>query len=96
MALPAMSLVNGTARSARTLLKVLDLRVRREFSCGVPDKQGVSQFRAFTRSLDQKNGFWEEHRMSMDLYVFVDHSPPLTVLEWQQAIDASHLPLRLD
>jgi hypothetical protein len=34
--------------------------------------------------------------MSMDLYVFVDHRPPLTVLEWQQAIDASHLPLQLD
>jgi hypothetical protein len=32
----------------------------------------------------------------MDLYVFVDHSPPLTVLEWQQAIDASHFSLRLD
>ena len=34
--------------------------------------------------------------MSMDLYVFVDHSSTLTVLEWQQAIDASHFPLRLD
>jgi hypothetical protein len=34
--------------------------------------------------------------MSMDLYVFVDHSSPLTVLEWQQATDASHFPLRLD
>jgi hypothetical protein len=34
--------------------------------------------------------------MSMDLYVFVDHTAPLTVLEWQQAIDASHFPLRLD
>ena len=34
--------------------------------------------------------------MSMDLYVFVDHSSPLTVLEWQQAADASHFPLRLD
>jgi hypothetical protein len=39
---------------------------------------------------------WEEQGMSMDLYVFVDHSSPLTVLEWQQAIDASHFPLRLD
>jgi len=34
--------------------------------------------------------------MSMDLYVFVDHSSTLTVLEWQQAIDASHFALRLD
>jgi hypothetical protein len=34
--------------------------------------------------------------MSMDLYVFVDHRPPLTVLEWQRAIDANHLPLQLD
>ncbi len=34
--------------------------------------------------------------MSMDLYVFVDHSSPLTVLEWQQAADASHFALRLD
>jgi hypothetical protein len=34
--------------------------------------------------------------MSMDLYVFVVHRSPLTVLEWQQAIDASHVPLRLD
>lgn len=34
--------------------------------------------------------------MSMDLYVFVDHSSTLTVVEWQQAIDASHFPLRLD
>jgi len=34
--------------------------------------------------------------MSMDLYVFVDHSSPLTVLEWQQAADAGHFPLRLD
>ena len=34
--------------------------------------------------------------MSMDLYVFVDHSSPVTVLEWQQAADASHFPLRLD
>jgi len=34
--------------------------------------------------------------MSMDLYVFVDHSSTLTVLEWQKAIDASHFPLRLD
>jgi hypothetical protein len=34
--------------------------------------------------------------MSMDLYVFVDHSSTLTVAEWQQAIDASHFPLRLD
>ena len=34
--------------------------------------------------------------MSMDLYVFVDHSSTLTVLEWQHAIDASQLPLRLD
>jgi len=34
--------------------------------------------------------------MSMDLYVFVDHNSPLTVLEWQQATDASHFPLRLD
>jgi len=32
----------------------------------------------------------------MDLYVFVDHASPLTVLEWQQAADASHFPLRLD
>ena len=34
--------------------------------------------------------------MSMDLYVFVDHSSTLTVFEWQQAIDASQFPLRLD
>ena len=34
--------------------------------------------------------------MSMDLYVFVDHSSTLTVVEWQQAIDAGHFPLRLD
>jgi hypothetical protein len=34
--------------------------------------------------------------MSMDLYVFVDHSSALTMVEWQQAIDASHFPLRLD
>jgi hypothetical protein len=34
--------------------------------------------------------------MSMDLYVFVHHSSTLTVLEWQQAIDASQFPLRLD
>ena len=34
--------------------------------------------------------------MSMDLYVFVDHDSTLTILEWQQAIDASHFPLRLD
>ncbi len=34
--------------------------------------------------------------MSMDLYVFVDHSSPLTVLEWQQATDANHFQMRLD
>ena len=34
--------------------------------------------------------------MSMDLFVFVDHNPELTIIEWQQAIDASHLPLQLD
>jgi len=34
--------------------------------------------------------------MSIDLYVFVDHPTPLTVIEWQQAIDAAHYPLRLD
>jgi hypothetical protein len=34
--------------------------------------------------------------MSMDLYVFVDHPLMLTVIEWQQAIDAAHFPVRLD
>jgi hypothetical protein len=34
--------------------------------------------------------------MSMDLYVFVDPSSTLTVLEWQLAIHASHFPSRLD
>ena len=34
--------------------------------------------------------------MSIDLYVFVEHSTPLTVIEWQQAIDAAHYPVRLD
>jgi hypothetical protein len=34
--------------------------------------------------------------MSMDLYVFINHGSTLTVLEWQQAIDANHLPLLLD
>jgi hypothetical protein len=34
--------------------------------------------------------------MSVDLYVFVDHNSTLTILEWEQAIDASHFPLRLD
>jgi hypothetical protein len=33
--------------------------------------------------------------MSMDLYVFIDHSAPLTVVEWQQAIDAKQLPIHL-
>jgi hypothetical protein len=33
--------------------------------------------------------------MSMDLYVSIDHAPP-TVVEWQQALDEKHLPLRLD
>ena len=28
--------------------------------------------------------------MSMDLYVLVDHNSTLTVVEWQQAIDANH------
>jgi hypothetical protein len=45
---------------------------------------------------DERNDFCEEHGMSIDLYVFVDHSSPLTVLEWQQASDANHFPLRLD
>jgi hypothetical protein len=31
----------------------------------------------------------------MDLYVFVDHPSTLTVMEWQQAIDAAHYPVRL-
>jgi hypothetical protein len=34
--------------------------------------------------------------MSMDLYVFVDHPSTLTVIEWQQAIDTAHCPVRLD
>jgi hypothetical protein len=34
--------------------------------------------------------------MSVDLYGFVDHNSTLTILEWEQAIDASHFPLRLD
>jgi hypothetical protein len=44
----------------------------------------------------QENRLQEEHGMSMDLYVFVDHISPLTVVEWQQAVDANHLPLKLD
>jgi hypothetical protein len=34
--------------------------------------------------------------MAVDLLVYVDHGPHMTVLEWQRAIDRSHLPLRLD
>ena len=34
--------------------------------------------------------------MSVDLYVFVDHPSMLTVVEWQQAIDAAHYHVRLD
>jgi hypothetical protein len=33
--------------------------------------------------------------MSMDLYVLVDHPSRLTVIEWQQAIDAAHYSVRL-
>jgi hypothetical protein len=33
--------------------------------------------------------------MSMDLYVFVDHPSTLRVIEWQQAIDSAHYPVRL-
>ena len=34
--------------------------------------------------------------MSVDLYVFVDHPSMLTVVEWQQAVDAVHCPVQLD
>jgi hypothetical protein len=33
--------------------------------------------------------------MSMDVYVFIDHPSPLTTIEWQQALDATHLPIQL-
>jgi hypothetical protein len=33
--------------------------------------------------------------MSIDLYVFIDHPAPLTVVEWQRALDTKHLPIRL-
>ena len=34
--------------------------------------------------------------MSVDLYVFVDHPSVLTVVEWEQAIEAAHYPVRFN